>query len=541
MDEVCAVTRSGGPLSGGRARRGAVRASRSAVPALAFALALAAGAGACRLSQDGVHPPDNRIFFPGGALVDPSGRWLYVVNSNSDLRYNGGTVAALDLHAVRADKFDDPMFAGTKDWGPCRTDPRYVPPASVDGTDERCCYDILDSNILNCDEQRYFRDTRHSTVAIGSFAAQPVMQTTASATGSRHMFVPVRGDTSITMIDVQSDPTKAELRCYGDYDSPAEAPSRTAPCDKNWRVTKLPEPDGNEMVDEATLVPLSDEPYALAIDDLSQLLYVGHLRGGQVSLLDLDASSNPKQPAKVVQVFGGLFPGDANGLAGITSLTIKSPGCFGGVYASSRYRPLVNAFVVYGLSDCPRPVDQPGTRSVAIVGPTDSLSTGLSGSQTRGIAFVRPGDAADGSGGNIDRTFILQRTPPAVVALDAATQLPFATVEVCQGPTNLAQHRDATGRTLALFVTCFDAGEVYVIDPWEPRVRTVISVGRGPISTVLPPQGLTDPVDASRAYVVGFGGNNVVVIDLAEGSRTQYHVVQRIGFSSATPREVGPQ
>ncbi len=91
-----------------------------------------------------------------------------------------------------------------------------------------------------------------------------------------------------------------------------------------------------------------------------------------------------------------------------------------------------------------------------------------------------------------------------------------------------------------MFVTCFDAGEVYVIDPWTPRVRTVIPIGRGPVATVLPPAGAA-PSEATRAYVVGFGANNVAVVDLDPNSRTQYRVIQRIGFPSPTPREVGPQ
>jgi DNA-binding beta-propeller fold protein YncE len=39
----------------------------------------------------------DQIFLPGGLAVDPSGNWLYVVNSNNDLRFNGGTLLALDL------------------------------------------------------------------------------------------------------------------------------------------------------------------------------------------------------------------------------------------------------------------------------------------------------------------------------------------------------------------------------------------------------------------------------------------------------------
>jgi hypothetical protein len=49
------------------------------------------------------------------------------------------------------------------------------------------------------------------------------------------------------------------------------------------------------------------------------------------------------------------------------------------------------------------------------------------------------------------------------------------------------------------------------------------------------------PADSTRAYVVGFNANNEAVIDLDPLSPTQYRVVQRIGFPSPTPREVGPQ
>ena len=125
-------------------------------------------------------------------------------------------------------------------------------------------------------------------------------------------------------------------------------------------------------------------------------------------------------------------------------------------------------------------------------------------------------------------------------ALAGTTQLPFATIEVCQSPTNLVQQTDAAGRTVALFVTCFDAGELYVIDPWVPRLRAVVPVGRGPVATILPPAGAAAE-DANRAYVVGFGANNISVVDLDPASPRQYRVIQRIGFSSPTPREVGPQ
>lgn len=534
------------PPRGERSRLGAARASQ--VPALGLfllAVVMGAGAGGCNLSQDGVRPPDNRIFFPGGAVMDPGGRWLYVVNSNSDLRYNAGTVAALDLRAVRQDHPDDPTWSG-QTWGACPIDSRYVPRASIDGDSaNRCCRDAFDENIINCDEQRYFRDTRQNTVRIGSFAARPVLQTLPSDSGEvvRRLYVPVRGDTSITMVSVSPREDGVTMSCYGDRNEPTAAPTPSAPCDQRWRISRFDDPEGTPTPDNTNPeVRLPDEPYALALDEDAGLLYVGHLRGGGVSLINLGGvnQSDFKHP-ELIQTLPGLLPGDSAGAQGITSLTIKNRGCFGSIYASSRYRPVVGAFVVYGIENCPENSPTPiSARSLAIVGTGEILSTGLSGSDTRGIQFIRPG-GPEPAGSTPDRMFILQRTPPALVALDAATQTPFSVTEVCQGPTELTQQRDASGRTVALFVTCFDAGEVYVVDPWVPRVRNVIPIGRGPVAMILPPAGVTDPVDANRAYVVAFGGNNVVVIDLAEGSKTQYHVIQRIGFPSATPREVGPQ
>ena len=64
---------------------------------LVAALVVSPILGGCSLHQAGVEPPDNRIFFPSGGIVDPDGKWLYVVNSNSDLRYNAGTVVVVDL------------------------------------------------------------------------------------------------------------------------------------------------------------------------------------------------------------------------------------------------------------------------------------------------------------------------------------------------------------------------------------------------------------------------------------------------------------
>lgn len=530
--------------------------------------------GGCSLHQEGVEPPDNRIFFPSGGIVDPDGQWLYVVNSNSDLRYNAGTVVAVDLANVKA---DDPR-AATFDpargpWGPCSNDPRYVPPADAA---HACCWDHIDPTILNCDDQAHIK--RDWTVRIGSFAGTPVIQKFVTETplgsgvfteptgANRRMFVPVRGDGSITMMNLANgapaDGTK--FTCTGDrVDANPTDPAAGRPaqrkfprCEDTWRITRRNDPLVNAVfkdIPEDQVLRLPPEPYALAVDDPSHLLFVGHLQGA-VSLIDLglrdDAgpidvgdTGKPQVP-NLIDRNSGVLPGDSRGATGVTSLTIRpSDTCGKEVFATSRFLPLSRSFVTYGLhgARCGSASGSDSDEGLVIIPTGGTYATNLAGSDTRGIEFVN-GNFAHLDSANpqqYDRVFLIQRYPPTLVGLDAATQLPLSTMEICQGPTNMTQPRNREGKPLfgipLLFITCYDSGELYVVDPALPLVRSVIPLGREPISTVF------DPTDPTRAYVIGFGGNNVSVVDLDPFSPTHDRVIQRIGFPSAVPRNVGPQ
>lgn len=542
-----------------------VRGSRRGA-CLAGALVLGAlTSGACSLHQAGVTPPDNRVFFPSGGIVDPDGSFLYVVNSNSDLRYNAGTVVAVDLARVSVDA--QGMDAQGQPWPRCPPDPRYVPPASAP---HACCHDVLDETVLNCDDQTLI--VRERTVRIGSFAGTPVIQKfvvanpdfdpshpnssvprTIEMGSNRRMFVPVRGDTSITMINLVRGPASIdtpmiapELYCTGRRRNPnppvGEGAQPVQPtfarCEDTWRITRQNDPleDPNVVsIPDSDVVRLPDEPYTLAVDDLAHLLYVGHLRGF-VSLIDLGIGDSLKpQVPNLLDRNPNVLPGDANGSQGVTSLTIRdatNSNCGKEVFASSRFRAVASSFVVYGLNGArcdPATTSAESNEGLVIVPTGGTFSTGLAGSDTRGIQFVAP-----------DRVFLLQRNPPALVGIETASQAPLSTMEVCQGPTNLAQPMKSDGRTPLfgiplLFITCFDSGEVYIVDPAVPQIRSIIRIGRQPISTIF------DSTDPFHAYVVGFGSNNISVIDMNPSSPTHDRVVQRIGFPSATPREVGPR
>ncbi len=74
---------------------------RLAVSAL---VAIAVGTGGCFDGFEEPLPPRDEFYYPIGAKMHPDGRFLYVVNSNFDLRYRpeqGGTVTVIDTEENR--------------------------------------------------------------------------------------------------------------------------------------------------------------------------------------------------------------------------------------------------------------------------------------------------------------------------------------------------------------------------------------------------------------------------------------------------------
>src|SRR5882757_9511963 len=73
-------------------------------PLLAGVAAVATSAGACIYTSDAaLLPPPTSFYFPTGLIVSPGATTLYVVNSDFDLQYNGGTIQALSLSQLRPD------------------------------------------------------------------------------------------------------------------------------------------------------------------------------------------------------------------------------------------------------------------------------------------------------------------------------------------------------------------------------------------------------------------------------------------------------
>jgi hypothetical protein len=527
-----------------------------------LAILVAAGAwlSACGLNQAGVDPPRDTIAFPASAIMDNSGQWLFVTNSNADLRYNDGTLMALSLERAAVDRVpgsnpkacadsaecDAPLSCidGVCNWENC---PRVSYPNPRSDPAHFCCWDALDRNILNCDERAYVGPdddigNGNGNVRIGSFAAAMVLQhrqcpTTTdpacaalcdpNAGGNDRLLLGVRGDTSLTFVDVekfpppmpdkpdepQPPPRPPQLTCSGES-------GEFVVCDEDHRISRtgsaLAAPGPEEMPPE---VSLPDEPYALALDDANGLLYVGHLTGntsrpfsGGFSLFDvMPFGDAPLGTPRLISPFSTPFPPNSVGAVGITSLkSFKPSGSVTNIYATSRFVPQVAPLGVTAV--CPQ---AGGTvREIAAFPNGAYYSSPLGGTETRGIEFVG------------DRTFVLQRSPPALISfLNPYT--PTEVLETCGSPTFLSQYFN--GLETRLFVTCSSDGEIYVFDPTVPRLVQTFNVGRGPAGLVF---------DEARevAYSVNFGDNGVAVIDLDPDSPTEYHVIQRLGFPRTTPR-----
>jgi DNA-binding beta-propeller fold protein YncE len=481
-------------------------------------LALAAGGAmtaACGLNQQGVSPPVGDVFFPAGAMIDTSGNWLYVTNSNSDLRYNDGTLIAMDLVKARADR----ELPGVGQWSTC---PKlnYVRPATEPDSDY-CCWDLLDRQVLLCDSRRYV--DRDTTVRIGSFGGSMVWEPTCLNAPSctqrdpqnGRLFITVRGNSSITVVDsVLGADGRRKMACAG-ADPTAAAPFEG--CDADHKIVDRAH---SPETPAAEIVRLVEEPYALGLDLSNKTLLVGHLRGGAISLIDLSHS-----PPALVGPYSGFVPPDGNGQRGITSLF--GPALGGHFYASSRFTPrtvgVTTTFLDRGMGQAS------SLDNVAIVGTGELFVTNQPGTETRGIRFVPVNDDEQKAEG-VSRAFVLQRNPPVLVGFRMPDRVPVDVLETCNAPAFLDDNH-ARGNDLRLYVTCFEDGEVYVFDPHIPRLVDIIEVGRGPAGLALDPTGKGDVM-----YVVGFGANNISVVDIKPGSPTENHVIQRLGFPSAVPR-----
>lgn len=466
--------------------------------------------------------------------IDPSGEFLYVVNSNSDLRFNAGTVVALpalgpdDVSAIRAlpttQRCSKTRFSRTE----------AVP-------DSFCCVDITDSSVVNCNEPQFIESD--ATIETGSFGGPIAIQGfRRNGEDVRRLFVAVRAEPSITYADVtfreEEDGKKVAMRCTGPHDGGSSAQPKNAFCDDNWRVRRPGGATPGELV-------LPEEPHSLWFDEASQTLVVGHLTvsanaqvlGGGVSTLDVchpeletddsyrvrfaGLSRKTFLPESLSQAVAGLSaPWEDTGAA--TNNQVRSV-----VFATSRYSAAISG-MVFRTAPTEGDCDPSTARDLTLVPGENFFSPAFlpNGSDVRSIVFSSDGE----------RAFVLHRNssdsvsnPAAIAVLDrrplpdgTPANRPITVLQVCNGPSTM-QMNDV-GRGERLFVTCYDDGWLYVIDPVALVTTGIVDVGASPIALTFSPTG------NGIAYVASFVNSHLSVIDFRPGSPTENRTILRIGL-----------
>jgi DNA-binding beta-propeller fold protein YncE len=232
----------------------------------------------------------------------------------------------------------------------------------------------------------------------------------------------------------------------------------------------------------------------------------------------------------LVNVFlgAGNIVGGATGVVGraSTAPTIEEPRPGADiVYIGSSTENRVQTFTVGRPVNDPAPYLLPGNFFLL-----DGIDVNYGNStETRGMQFSKDGN----------RLYVVNRRPPSLSIFDTSlgpTQVPrnvqTGSTDICRQASTVAVlgfgengQEDAVEGERA-YVTCFQDGELYVVDPrGQSQVEDVLTVGRGPYSVVA-----VDAVGAPRRlFISNFLEDTIAVVDVDPQSPSRNRVVLRIG------------
>jgi len=465
--------------------------------------------------KPGLDPPADRFFYPTGLALTPDGRYLFVSNGNSDLKFNGGTVVVVDMQEAMQ---------------------RLGNPDDYPGS---CRYAAQDPQLVECHEEDVgdtpgvvLSDLTVRTGFYPSFIA--VEQISESACGNQlpaaddgvlryRLYTPVRGDPSLTYIDVITGMGTDDASTVSCLDCGAGCETREVrDCKEGYRL-EAPSAARQDYVYEV----LPEEPYGLALEPTGGFVVLAHLAGGSLSLVDLcgDPVDDGWRRPDLVDVLVDVMGQDGDGRSGGFDVVQrdKSDPC-GWFYVSNRAAAQI---VTLRVSGCDADVTADRGLRIAM-GPSLILTAPFgpleSGADVRGMAM-----APDGN-----RLFALSRTPPSLLVVDTTLEdgLPrnkvLDVVEVCPRPSVLRVRTQADGRTLA-YAVCFASGEIYVVDTQDAQVVDRINTGGGPHDLVLMPDTAA-PGLQGYGLVSNFGEHTVGVIDLDPESETYHQMIGRLGW-----------
>jgi len=460
---------------------------------------------------------------------------LYIANSDFDLRYSGGSVLAVDLQTMRAAL-------------------EVIPRAIADGTSatDACAQAALAPNAspwLNpgpC-EPAPLDSWIGSASLVGAFASGMTLAYQPDGPGAR-LFVPVRGDPSITYFDVQDDRTPQQQAAPTFQLNCGAAPEDF--CDSSHRLGQDP---------DRTLrgIQLPADPLGIAANAEGTALVTAHETQAAASLLVNDwagipwlsyfTSSLPTGPTEVAAIPEPAVIRAARALGGTGENAVEYREGFAVTFQGSAEVDVLRYYADSG-SVPPRPYI---VRASAY-----AVTTNTSNVDSRGIALVDDArrSCESSCADPLDvvcqkacaaiplDVYMANRNPQALLIGQITTELdtklvtdPGATAphEVILGATDKVTFFDSvplsygasrikTGKIInasgvpetRIFAVCFDARTVFVYDPKAHRVEMAIRTGRGPHAVAVDSGTRSDGDPYSYLYVGHFTDSYLGVVDL---------------------------
>lgn len=525
-------------------------------PSLALAAAVFA-VPACFPAGEGTEPPLDRFYYPTGLEISSDHEFLYVVNSDFDLRYTGGAVQSVDLSRVRA--FVPRECTEDAD---CRSDERCDTNASKGRAasfwcvSERGAHAGEPCGVLGekTDAQELLQPGRCAAVEpsvpqdggssllldevkISAFAAdvvyrrRPAEPDGSEAEGEGRLFIPVRGDATLHWIE-------ARARGLLDCGQP-----RGGECDDDHKIGDRPAEENTRRL------RLPTEPFGIAASDDGTAIVVTHPTRGALSLFGNDwrASSQPR-----LEFVATGLPSSPSGVALLPRSSGEASDSRANPQFLVAFRNAAELRLFRFFPDERATPARPFLQQTGAVG----LTALADGDDSRGVAIdaskresceracAEQADCLPRCRDVPLRLFVANRSPSSLLVGEIAFKdgvaqlptisdsipLPYGASRVVVGPV-----LDETGLVATrVFVVCFDSRRIGIYNPDLRLVETWVVTGRGPHALVLDvgPAGSPTPAYAV-GYVAHFTDSYLGVVQLDQRqSRTYGQMVVSLGKAS---------
>jgi DNA-binding beta-propeller fold protein YncE len=459
---------------------------------LTITAALAAALGACP-ENNGTDPPTDRFFFPTAlALHRPSvgarADYLYVINSDFDLAYNGSTVTQVALAPVNSLRA---QLAAANET--CRATPAMCNDKATVNVQVRAGEAM---RAVNCIRDIEARDAwicpdiplvlKENTRKLNPYAVEAALAVYPRATVDvQRLYVIVRGGNSLAWFDIDAngvlDCGPADERGY----CSATHYAGNDPSQSNSTRDVLPQESSQLSIDPSRgWIVMTHQSYATDVAHASLLF----------DPLGAQGTMQTSVP-RLVSPLGGI----ATGLSSLVLLPRNAPNDRSTWLATSRAEAVFTLLQAYDGTLVAR--DSRSFLYRAAAAPVTGLNTG-----TNNRAIVL--DPAPGA--SSQRAYVISRSPESLLTVDISNpSVPTVTdaTAIPQGPSRLAAvWHPSLGRTY-VYTVSYDTRWIYVVDPSEHRVVAQIATHRGPHNLTY------DEVDG-MLYVVDFLDSAIEVIDL---------------------------